>query len=108
VFLGPLRVQQHVTLNLLFRQAACLRGLRDMLFNKWSGDGLFGAKFLSPYGNLVQGWLNGTWLAEFNMVVWAVLPFSRFQPCIGWLVGFSDSALWRNQVLRLPSSIFGF
>jgi hypothetical protein len=36
----------------------------------WSGDGLFGAKVISPYGNLVQWWMNGTWLAEFNFVAW--------------------------------------
>lgn len=52
----------------------------------WSGDGLFGAKFFSPYGNLVQGWLNGTWISEFNIVVWgcsAILTLSSLH----WVAG---------------------
>ena len=36
----------------------------------WSGDGLFGAKLFSPYGNLVQRWLGGTWFSELSIVVW--------------------------------------
>ena len=36
----------------------------------WSRDGLFGVKLFSPYGNLVQRWLSGTWFSELSIVVW--------------------------------------
>lgn len=57
----------------------------------WGNDGLFGAKFFTPYGNLVQRWLGGTWFSEMNFVVWgcgAILLLS----VLHWLAGkFSRS-----------------
>jgi hypothetical protein len=50
----------------------------------WSGDGLFGAKIVSPYGNLVQWWLNGTWFAEFSFVVWGCGAIA-FLSVLHWL-----------------------
>ena len=38
--------------------------------NLWGNDGLFGAKIVSRFGDLVQFWMRGTWLSEFNLIVW--------------------------------------
>lgn len=37
----------------------------------WSQEGLFGLKIISPYGNLVNAWLQGTWWQSFDIIIWA-------------------------------------
>ncbi|MEM7775329.1 MAG: hypothetical protein AAF732_06940 [Pseudomonadota bacterium] len=36
----------------------------------WANDGLFGLKLFSPYGSNVSWWLRGTWLKDFDMLIW--------------------------------------
>lgn len=41
----------------------------------WSGDGLFGLKIFSPYGNMINFWLGGTWLQSFDIIIWGCASF---------------------------------
>lgn len=36
----------------------------------WGDGGLLGLRLLSPYGDLVRGWVGATPLAEFDFLVW--------------------------------------
>ncbi len=51
----------------------------------WADDGLFGLKLFSPWGSVVQWWLNGTPFSEFNIIIWgcgSIIALSLIQ----WLV----------------------
>lgn len=48
---------------------------RFWIFDLWPREGLFGIAALRPGGNLVQGWLGGTRLWPFDLVIWAVVAF---------------------------------
>lgn len=41
----------------------------------WSSDGLLGLKVISPYGNMVNFWLRGTWWQTFDIVIWGCGAF---------------------------------
>lgn len=41
----------------------------------WSNDGLFGLGILSPYGNMVNFWLAGSWLQDFDILIWGCGAF---------------------------------
>ena len=54
----------------------------------WSSDGLFGYKVISPYGNMVNFWLSGTWWQTFDIVIWgcgAFVALTAFQRLAGYL-----------------------
>lgn len=48
---------------------------RFWAFSLWSRDGLFGIKALRPQGDLIDGWVRGTDLAPFDLLIWAVGGF---------------------------------
>tara|TARA_R110002110_G_scaffold3151_5_gene16234 strand:+ start:2665 stop:2907 length:243 start_codon:yes stop_codon:yes gene_type:complete len=48
---------------------------RFWMFDLWSQDGLFGIGSLRPQGNLLAGWLWGTALAPFDLLLWVVGSF---------------------------------
>ncbi len=41
----------------------------------WSTDGLLGLKFISPFGNMINFWLRGTWWQTFDIVIWGCASF---------------------------------
>jgi hypothetical protein len=41
----------------------------------WGSDGLLGFKVFLPYGNMVNWWLRGTWLQDFDFIVWGCGAF---------------------------------
>lgn len=48
---------------------------RFWIFDLWPRDGLFGIAALRPRGNLVQGWLGGTRLWPFDLLIWSTGAF---------------------------------
>ncbi|MEM9321122.1 MAG: hypothetical protein AAGA70_19270 [Pseudomonadota bacterium] len=41
-------------------------------FQWWGRDGLLGIEALPPRGNVLRGWLRGTDVAPFDLLLWAV------------------------------------
>lgn len=41
----------------------------------WSTDGLFGQQIISPFGNMINFWLRGTWWQTFDILIWGCLAF---------------------------------
>lgn len=52
----------------------------------WSADGLFGYKVVSPYGNLVNFWLGGTWWQAFDWIIWGCGAFVLLS-VLQWVAG---------------------
>ncbi len=48
---------------------------RFWIFDLWGRDGLFGIKALRPRGGLLAGWLRGTPLAPFELLIWLASVF---------------------------------
>lgn len=67
-FIGPL-VALGLTLFLLYLSRFWI------WVGPWSNDGLFGLKVFSPYGNMVNFWLRGTWWQTFDIVIWGCAAF---------------------------------
>ena len=38
----------------------------------WDNGGLFGLGVLTPFGDRIRAWLGGTWLWEFDILIWGV------------------------------------
>lgn len=36
----------------------------------WGNEGLFGQNLFSPNGNAINGWLGGTWIQDFDILIW--------------------------------------
>lgn len=45
-------------------------------FRLWGREGLFGAEWLRPQGNLIPGWLRGSDFTQFDLILWAVGAFA--------------------------------
>ncbi|MEQ8824445.1 MAG: hypothetical protein RIC14_08730 [Filomicrobium sp.] len=48
----------------------------------WSTDGLLAIKALSPFGDRIRAWLGGTWLWDFDILIWGcstILALSLLQ-----------------------------
>jgi hypothetical protein len=41
----------------------------------WPADGLFGLSWLGPGGDLLRGWLRGTPLSAYDLLLWGGLVF---------------------------------
>ncbi|MEM8577070.1 MAG: hypothetical protein AAGF60_04395 [Pseudomonadota bacterium] len=51
----------------------------------WDRPGLFGLRELPPQGGLLRGWLRGTPLAPFELLIWALMVFGVLSVA-QWLV----------------------
>ena len=80
-----------LSLALMLFVALCLFYVsRFWDFRLWSNDGLFGWEALRPQGGLVAVWLRGTFLAPYELLVWAigsVLVLSGLESILGYLRG---------------------
>lgn len=38
----------------------------------WDKGGLFAQRIVSPDGDLVRSWLGGTWLQDFDILIWGI------------------------------------
>lgn len=45
------------------------------VFDLWGREGLFGIEALRPGGDLLSSWLRGTWLAPYDILIWAIGVF---------------------------------
>jgi len=57
-------------------------------FNLWTREGLFGLSELPPRGGLLARWLQGTYFAPFELLIWVICAFlvlSALQKVFDWL-----------------------